>query len=157
MYLDAIDHRIIEILASDARRSVRDIARAVNLTAAPVRRRIDRLESVGLIAGYTVVLNSGKMRSSLEAVTELRFAGDTDIDEIVAAAASLREVYEVLTLAGDPDALVRIRVDDVDHLQRVVNQLRRSGKGVIGTKTLIVIGSWQRVTGQLNRTTATND
>jgi Lrp/AsnC family leucine-responsive transcriptional regulator len=33
------------------------------------------------------------------------------------------EVQEFFTVAGDPDALVRIRVDDVDHLQRVVNPL----------------------------------
>lgn len=43
-------------------------------------------------------------------------------------------------MAGDPDALVRLRVTDLDHLKRVVDRIRRSGK-VTGTKTLIVLGT----------------
>lgn len=142
--LDAVDRQIVELLRSDGRRTVREIAKAVNLSAAPVRRRIDRLEASGVILGYTVVLDRAKMGPALEAVTELRFVGNTDIDHIVAFASNLPEVDEVLTLAGDPDALVRLRVDNVDHLQRVVNQFRSSSAGVIGTKTLIVLASWQR-------------
>jgi DNA-binding Lrp family transcriptional regulator len=148
--LDETDRRIVEILRGDARRTVRDIARMVSLTAAPVRRRIDRLEDAGVITGYTVRLDQAKMGPALEAVTELRFTGDTDIDHIVAFASMLPEVEEVLTLAGDPDALVRIRVDNVGHLQRVVNQLRAGGNGVIGTKTQIVLASWQRGSDRTN-------
>lgn len=47
---------------------------------------------------------------------------------------------------GDVDALVRLSVDSVDDLQRVVNQLRRKGAGVVYTKTLIVIAAWSRNT-----------
>jgi Lrp/AsnC family transcriptional regulator, leucine-responsive regulatory protein len=35
---------------------------------------------------------------------------------------------------------VRVRVSDLDHLKRVVDRIRRTGK-VTGTKTLIVLGS----------------
>ena len=47
----------------------------------------------------------------------------------------------MLTLAGDPDALVRIRVDGVEHLGQVVSQLR-SAEPIAGTKTLVVLDSW---------------
>lgn len=49
-------------------------------------------------------------------------------------------VIEVFTIGGDPDALVRIRVDSVQHLEQVINNLRKSGL-VIGTKTLMVLSS----------------
>ncbi len=65
-------------------------------------------------------------------------AGNTDVDSIKSAAASLPEVIELFTVAGDPDALLRIRADNVHHLQRVVDSLRRTTQ-VIGTKTLIVL------------------
>ena len=42
-------------------------------------------------------------------------------------------------MAGDPDALVRVRVNDLDHLKQVIDRIRRSGR-VTGTKTLIVLG-----------------
>jgi Lrp/AsnC family leucine-responsive transcriptional regulator len=141
--VDETDRAIIDLLRQDARRTVSDIAGRVNLSPAPVKRRIDRLEKLGVIAGYTVVLDHQKVGPSIEAYTELRFSGDTDVDDILHSAAELPEVLEVLAIAGDPDALVRVRVEDVDHLQRVVNALRRSGT-VTGTKTLIVLGRWSR-------------
>jgi Lrp/AsnC family transcriptional regulator, leucine-responsive regulatory protein len=141
--LDDTDHAILDLLRRDARRTVSDIAGRVNLSAAPVRRRIDRLERIGVISGYTVVLDHSKVGPSIEAYTELRFAGNTPIADIMATATELPEVHDVFTIAGDPDALVHVRVDDVDHLQRVVNELRRTAN-VTGTKTLIVLGRWSR-------------
>jgi Lrp/AsnC family leucine-responsive transcriptional regulator len=140
---DAVDRKILELLREDARRTLRDIAERVNLTVAPVKRRIARLEEQGVIAGYTTKINYARLQSGLEAVTELRFTGNLDIAQIAAFAAEIPEVQEVLTLAGDPDALVRIRVDGIEELQRVVNRLRTGGT-VTGTKTLVVLGSWSR-------------
>lgn len=141
--LDDIDRAILDLLTEDGRRTVADIAERVNLSPAPVRRRIDRLERDGVIAGYTVVLDHAKVGAAIEAFTELRFSGSTDIDEILETVGRLPEVEDVFTTAGDPDALARIRVDDMDHLQDVINELRKSGK-VMGTKTLMVLGRWSR-------------
>jgi len=141
--VDDIDRTIIRLLVENGRRSVLDIAERVNLTPAPVKRRIDRLERLGVIAGYTAVIDQSRLDGGLEAFTELRFTGDTNVESITNSAASLPEVIEVFTVAGDPDALVRIRADNVQHLQHVVDNLRKNVE-VIGTKTLIVLGSWRR-------------
>ena len=118
----------------DARRTFRDIGRRVNLTAAPVKRRIARLESLGVIEGYTVRINRLKADLGIEAVTELRFTGNLDLEDIIKIAAKIPEVTEILTIAGDQDALARIRVDNVEHLQRVVNRLRTAGDSVVGAE-----------------------
>lgn len=141
--LDEIDHAIIELLTENARRTVADIADRVSLSPAPVRRRIDRLERIGVIAGYTAIVDHSKVGPAIEAFTELRFSGRTAIDEILEIAARAPEVREVFTIAGDPDALARIRVDDVEHLRDVIDQLRKSGR-ITGTKTLMVLGRWSR-------------
>ena len=141
--VDDTDRQIIALLRENGRRTVADIAERVSLSAAPVKRRIDRLERLGVITGYTVQLDHSKLGSSVEAFTELRFTGSGDVDEIVAALSELPEVREVFTIAGDTDALVRIRVDDMEHLKRIVNVMRRSGR-VTGTKTLMVLDRWSR-------------
>ncbi len=64
--LDDIDRRILDLLRADARRTVADIARQVNLSQAPVARRIDRLEATGVIAGYTVLVNQEKIGQQIE-------------------------------------------------------------------------------------------
>lgn len=51
------------------------------------------------------------------------------------------EVQVVSTTAGDPDALALLRVRDVDDLKRVIDRLRSTGV-VVGTKTLMVLGTW---------------
>jgi Lrp/AsnC family transcriptional regulator, leucine-responsive regulatory protein len=141
--LDAIDERILELLRQDARRPVSDIAASVNLSPGPVTRRISRLERSGVILGYTTVVNRARIGPSLEALAELRIRGTTRIDDIVSAVGEVAEVTEVFTLAGDPDALVRIRITDVEHLKQVINQLRQSGT-FTGTKTLMVLDHWAR-------------
>jgi Lrp/AsnC family transcriptional regulator, leucine-responsive regulatory protein len=141
--LDELDQQIIDLLSEDARRTITDIAAHVNLSAAPVKRRIDRLEQLGVITGYTVSVDHTLIGPSIEAFTELRLAGDADVDEILASLKDLPEIREVFTMAGDPDALLRIRVNDVEHLRAVVNRLRRTGR-VTGTKTLMVLDRWTR-------------
>jgi Lrp/AsnC family transcriptional regulator, leucine-responsive regulatory protein len=141
--LDDTDRQIVELLRRDARRTIADIAGLVNLSPAPVKRRIDRLEQLGVIAGYTVVLNHAKLGPSVDAFVELRISGNAGLDEIISAVTQVPEVREVFTVAGDPDALVRIRLENVAHLKDVVNALRRSGR-VTGTKTLMVLDHWSR-------------
>jgi DNA-binding Lrp family transcriptional regulator len=141
--IDATDRQIVDLLRADARRTVRDIASRVGLTVAPVKRRIDRLEAAGVIEGYTVRINEAKLGVGLEAVVELRVVGDMALNTITSFASEIREVQEVLTIAGDPDALVRVRVDNIHDLQRVVNLLRTGG-AVTSTKTLVVLDSWVR-------------
>jgi len=140
---DSVDRQIIEILRRDARTPVSEIARAVRLSSAPVARRIQRLEQIGVIRGYTALIDDQKS-GSLEAFTEIRLSGTTETGELADIVKNLPEVQDFFTIAGDPDALVRMRVDDVDHLQRVVNAMRRTGK-VTGTKTLIVMYKWSRL------------
>jgi DNA-binding Lrp family transcriptional regulator len=141
--LDATDRRILELLREDGRRTIADIAAQVSLSPAPVKRRLDRLIKAGVITGFTVQLDHTKIGQTIEAYTELRYAGAGDIDAIVSGISQLPEVREVCTIAGDPDALVRIRVDDMEHLKRVVSKMRRNGQ-IVGTKTLIVLDRWSR-------------
>jgi Lrp/AsnC family leucine-responsive transcriptional regulator len=138
--LDEIDTKIVGLLVKDGRRTLSDIGKAVGLSAPAVKRRLDRLEEDGVILGYTALLDHSKLGRPIEAFTELRFAGKTKVADIAGVASGLAEVEAVHTIAGDPDALVHMRVRDVADLTRVIDALRRTGK-VTGTKTLIVLAS----------------
>lgn len=140
--VDEIDRAILGLLRLDARLPVTEIARRVGLSAAPVSRRIERLESAGVIRGYTALIDD-QLSGSVEAFTEIRLGGATETGELAEIVQDIPEVEQVFTIAGDTDVLVRLRVDDVDHLQRVVNALRRTGK-LTGTKTMIVLHTWDR-------------
>jgi Lrp/AsnC family leucine-responsive transcriptional regulator len=141
--LDPTDHEILSLLEENARRTMGNIAERVALSTSAVKRRIDRMEEAGVITGYTVVVDHARVGRPIQAFTEVRFAGTADMREIRTAAIRLPEVQAVFTTAGDPDALVWIRVPNVGRLGEVIEQLRRSGR-VTGTKTLIVLDTWTR-------------
>ena len=138
--LDTIDEQILQLLVADGRRSASEVGRHVRLSPAAAKRRIDRLEALGIITVYRAVLDHAKLGAEIEAFVELRYAGTTQVDDINRTVAGLSELVEAFTVAGDPDALVRLRVTNLDHLKREIAQIRRSGK-VTGTKTLIVLGA----------------
>jgi DNA-binding Lrp family transcriptional regulator len=141
--LDGIDLEIVDLLIQAGRRSLAEIGKTVGLSAPAVKRRLDRLEEKEVITGYTARVDHTKLGRAIEAFTELRFAGKTKVADIAGVAADLPEVEAVHTIAGDPDALVHLRVRDVADLTRVIDLLRRSGR-VTGTKTLIVLGTESR-------------
>ena len=121
--LDAIDRHILDLLRRDGRTSVSDIAR-----------------------GRRALRGSGLPPNRAPGA----YRGDKGLHgRDRRAAGRLTEVEAVYTIAGDPDALVRICADSVDHLQRAVNKVRRTAK-VTATKTLIVMYSWTR-TGEQPR------
>lgn len=148
--LDGTDFEILTMLVRDGRRTLADIGTAVSLSAPAVKRRVARLEEIGVITGYTAQIDYSMLGRPIEAFSELRFAGGTKVGDIAAIAQDLPEVDAVYTTAGDPDALVHMRVRDVADLTRVIDRIRRSGK-VTGTKTLMVLASETRGAGAASR------
>ncbi len=141
--LDATDYEIIALLREDARRTFSDIATQVSLSTAAVKRRVDRLREKGVITGFTVQIDHAKLGWGIEAFAQLRFFGSTNVAEIVETTTRIPEAQAVFTIAGDPDAVVWLRSRDMAHLQRTIDELRRSHR-ITSTRTLIVLDSWVR-------------
>lgn len=141
--LDATDRAILSLLRDDARRTTASIAAQVGLSPSPVKRRIERLERLGVIEGYTTVIDESHTAATFEAFAEVTFSGNTDVATITASASGIPEVIAVYTVAGDPDALVHFRVENVQHLHQLIDRIRRE-PDVRSTKTLMVLDSWRR-------------
>lgn len=140
--MDEIDRRIVGLLRRDARMPASEIARSVGLSGASVARRIERLEADGTIRGYVAIVNDAQA-GELEAFTEIRLRSGVEAREFEEIAERMPEIQQYYTVAGDPDGLVRFRARNLDHLQQVVNAIRKTPI-VAGTKTLIVMSVWDR-------------
>jgi DNA-binding Lrp family transcriptional regulator len=140
--MDDLDVAILDALRKHGRATLGEIGAEVGLSGPAVKRRIDRLEHDRVILGYTALVDERRLAPQLEAFAELTFAGDTRVEDIGTVAVGMSEVVAVFTTAGDPDAIVHLRVSDVNHLTRAIDQLRRSGR-VRGTKTLMVLDTWR--------------
>lgn len=135
-----VDEALLRILSKDANRSTKDIAREVGCSEATVRRRKARLQDSGAIKKYVAVVDHSRLGPSLEGYVEMMFDGAVDVEaELARLYKQYPQVREASVVAGDVDAMVRLRVRDTAELKQVVLGMRRSLKGLRGTKILLAL------------------
>lgn len=139
--MDDIDEEILSILQSDGRRSFTALGRDVGLSANAVAARVQRLERVGIIDGFTVVLADAAALpgARIEAFIDVRLRHDRDSEEFLEWARAVDGVVEAVHVTGPYDYLLRVGVDDMSALDRLLRALKREG-GVSQTQTRIALG-----------------
>lgn len=134
--LDDVAKRIIELLQEDGRQSYAAIAKAVGLSEAAVRQRVQRLldAEVMQIVAVTDPLQVGFSR---QAMIGIRAHGDlVDLGDALSA---MPEVDYVVTTAGSFDLLVEVVCEDDDHLLELLTKRIRRLEGVTTTETFVYL------------------
>jgi len=72
--LDSLDYQILELLSRDSRIGYTNIAKILNRSHITVKKRIDRLEELKIIQGWTVRLDYEKMGYTIIALIEVSIA-----------------------------------------------------------------------------------
>jgi len=134
--LDAVSKRIIEQLQQDGRRSYAAIARAVGLSEAATRQRVQRLidERVVQIAAVTDAAAIGFHRMAL-----LGIKVEGDIRRVAEELTALPEAEYVVICAGQFDVLVELLCVDDEHLLQVIDESVRTIAGVTSTETFVYL------------------
>ena len=120
--LDETARRILSVLQRDARTSMRKISEEVGVSLGTVSNRVRRLEEIGVIRGYTVLLDPEKVGWDLNVVVGLRIQKGRLI-EIQEKIAEDPRVYGVYDVTGDFDSMVVARArdrSDLDELSKNV-------------------------------------
>jgi DNA-binding Lrp family transcriptional regulator len=138
--LDDVDRRIIALLRENAKLTFGQIGEQVALSATAVKRRVDRLERDGVIVGYTAIVEPNLLGPAVETVMEIYCADRTSPADMHASLHDIDEVVTAFTVSGDADALVRARVESIDHLEKLVERLRRD-PNIVRTRTMIVLST----------------
>jgi len=138
--LDSIDRKIVALLQEDAKRTFARIGEDVGLSSTAVKRRVDRLERDGVIAGYGARIDPEAFGKGIEALIEVYCAESVAPADVGRALIGLEQVVSAFTVSGEADAVVRARVDSIGDLEKFVERLRRD-KNVVRTKTLIVLST----------------
>lgn len=105
--LDDIDRQLIALLQDNARLSTVALAKAVGLSRSTVQERLQRLESGGVIAQYTVRLGSGG--DPLQAWLLIRYADGFSCDDVMPLLAQLPQVRFCHSVAGEIDLMVLVQ------------------------------------------------
>jgi Lrp/AsnC family transcriptional regulator, regulator for asnA, asnC and gidA len=133
--LDETSKRIIEQLQADGRRSYAAIGKAVGLSEAAVRQRVQRLQEAGVmqIVAVTDPLTLGFRRQAMIAVKS-----DGDLKEVADQLAGIQEIDYVVITAGSFDLLLEVVCEDDDHLLGILSRVR-DVPSVTSTETFVYL------------------
>ena len=139
--MDELDRNIIGLLGADARTSVATLARKLKVARSTIQARLERLETTGMIAGYTLKLGEaakeGRLRASVLITIEPRAQAG-----ILIRLKSIPEVERVFTTSGRFDLLMQIAAPNTRALDEVLDQIGgltgvRSSESLIHLSTRI--------------------
>jgi len=140
--MDKTDRQIVRLLQQDGRMSHEQISKEINLSRPAIHDRIRRLETAGIVRGYTAQVDWDALGLSLGAFIFVRVAGDCvpvakQIFQLGGNDAMVQEIHRV---AGDWCLLVQTRSTSTNSFQQLLDELR-SLPGVQNTNTTITLST----------------
>jgi Lrp/AsnC family transcriptional regulator, regulator for asnA, asnC and gidA len=134
--IDDVSKAIIEQLQTDGRRSYADIGKAVGLSEAAVRQRVQKLTDSGVmqIVAVTDPMQLGFFR---QAMIGVRVSGDTR--EVADQLAAMPAVDYVVLTAGSFDILAEVVCENDNDLITMLNSQIRTLQGVLSTETFVYL------------------
>ena len=135
LVLDELSKQIVEQLQQDGRRSYASIGKAVGLSEAAVRQRVQRLIENGAmqIVAVTDPMTLGFRRQTMIGV---RCGGD--LERVADDLAGMQEIDYVVITAGSFDLLIEVVCEDDDQLLEILGRIR-SIPSVTTTETFVYL------------------
>jgi Lrp/AsnC family transcriptional regulator for asnA, asnC and gidA len=114
--------QIIALLQGDSRLSFNKLAKKLGVSVGTAYNRVKTLEALGVVKGYTVVLDTSKLGFELTAIILIQAAGKhlLDVEREIANTANVIAVYDI---AGEHDAAVVAKFKDRTSLNKYLQSL----------------------------------
>lgn len=141
--LDPVDRALLAALRSNGRASYAELARLVGLSAPSVQDRVKRLEERGFIAGYVAVVPPAALGLGVTALVGIGPSESADQEDLARRLRALPEIEDCYLVAGEDAFLAKVRVPDVESLERTLARLQLL-RGVGRTRTTVVLSTrWE--------------
>jgi Lrp/AsnC family transcriptional regulator len=113
--MDEIDRQLIQLLQQDATLSIAQMAERVGLSATPCWKRIQKLETRGVITRRVAVVDPESVGVGLSVLISVEAGEHTPewLERFSVGVAAMPEVMEVYRVAGDVDYILRVAVADM--------------------------------------------
>ena len=137
--MDELDRRLIGLLRHDARASVAALAKQLGVARGTVQNRMARLESAGLVVGYTVRLKPQVEEQRIRAIMTIAVEGNRN-EAVLESLRGDPAVGALHTTNGRWDIVAELRADNLAAFDQV---LRRIGQveGVARTETSLLLST----------------
>ncbi len=124
--LDEKDMKVLETLKNHAKWTTHHISKKTLIPVTTVHNRIKKLEGMGIIKGYTAILDYKKLGRSISAFILADVSAENvnkRADEILEELERFSEVHEAYSITGDHDIIIRVSVEDTDKLSDFLSRI----------------------------------
>ncbi|MEO7252839.1 MAG: Lrp/AsnC family transcriptional regulator [Casimicrobium sp.] len=135
--LDATDRELLALLQANARESVTTLSKKLGVARTTVIARMERLQTSGVVTGYSVRLNQATLEKSLQAYVGLAVEPRAG-REVLKRLAKMPEIKLVCSVSGEFDYVAWIRADSPNALDRLLDEIGET-EGVSKTTTSVVL------------------
>ncbi|MBY3257198.1 Lrp/AsnC family transcriptional regulator [Rhizobium laguerreae] len=131
--LDVIDRNILRLLRLDARMSNAKLAAEIGLSPSACLRRIKIMEKLGVIRGYTVLVDTGNADEMIAVIINITLERQTEdyLDRLEAAVRRHPEIRECFLMTGGSDYLLRVEVANAGEFERIHKEILSTLPGVL--------------------------
>lgn len=133
--LDALNVALLEELQADARLSIAELGRRVNLSAPAVAERLQRLERAGVITGYRAAVDPKALGYPIAAFVRIR-PTTRRLQQIPQLAREIPEIVECHRVTGEDCYVLKLHLRSMDDLEDILDRLI-----VLGQTTTSIIHS----------------
>ena len=120
MKIDAINKKIIFLLQKDARMTYKEIAHELNRSETTIRDRIKAMERIGIIQGYTALINKTALGLHFFAIILLNPVSSIDTDEITHKIKKIKNVVRIYEISGNHRFAVFIVTPTYKELKKII-------------------------------------
>jgi Lrp/AsnC family transcriptional regulator, leucine-responsive regulatory protein len=135
--LDEIDRILVRELVADGRATLAHLAATTGLSVSAVQSRVRRLESRGIVSGYTARIDPealGHMLSAFVAITPIDPSQPDDAPALLEHIAAVESCHSV---AGEESYILLVRVASPRALEELLQQIRTTAN--VRTRSTIIL------------------
>jgi DNA-binding Lrp family transcriptional regulator len=137
--MDDLDRQLIAHLRADGRASVASLAQQLRVARGTVQNRMARLESEGVIVGYTVRLKPQVDEQHIRGLMMVEVEGNR-AGAVLKALRGDPAISQLHTTNGRWDLIAEVRADSLPEFDRVLARVRLV-EGIANTETSLLLST----------------
>lgn len=134
--MDAIDKKLLHILAENAEIPTTELARLVNLSVPAVNKRIKKLKDDKTIRAFTIITDSEQTEKPILAFILVVLQYNQGVEDFMHFVESEKDILECFAVSGEYDYILKVCARDIRTLEQKLLQLK-SLRGIAKSRTML--------------------
>ena len=121
---DSIDVKILEVLQENARVSISDLSKRVNLSLSAVSERLKKLAASGIILQYPTLLTPEILNRQLSVIMMISLENPSQPEEFLKFVHDNPDILECDYIAGEYDYSIKVVTANTVELEHIMNKIK---------------------------------